>query len=670
MRKKSFVVRGAQCLQALMAVALFAHCGGSDRKFGGGTGGSGGASAGAAGRVNGASGSSHAGTAGTAGGGLAEAAASGVADSAGEAGIGGSLAGAGGASGGGDSGGDGGSSGGNPSAGMGGGPPAVGSPCATGSDCAGGNCIDGVCCEGLCAGCKACSTALTGKANGTCAPVLGGQDPHNQCADETATNQCGNDGMCDGNGACRKVSTSKACAAAACGSSGFTPARTCDGLGECKTAAAESCGSYPCTLSGCAKTCSAQSDCSGSSYCNITSGTSGTCTSKKTNGTAATQSFECSSAIVADGVCCDQACTGCKACSGAPLTGGAAGQCLNVVAGQDAHNTCAASGKACGLDGACDGTGACRSAPLPGAACSDDPANKCITGGTCQAGVCAGASTPACAAPAKCKGPGTCVPASGLCSYPDLSNTTCDDGNACTLSDKCTAGVCGGTQNPCNTPPPCKVSTTCSAGQCNYTNAANGVTDNSCPASAPGKVCNAGTCVKCTTDAHCASSTSTPSCSTSQSCVCRIKDPNNLILNPNFDGNLSGWTVVSPSSTPLQADVENCPQSNSVYVNGGNLEQCIGRVKENTTYYLGAMSKQGSPGDYLRATFFSGIDCGGSFFDNPIEVYFAWGSSGWAPTDKANASAVSPAGAKSAFITSYSSVRGIDQVYFGTVDHY
>ena len=96
----------------------------------------------------------------------------------------------------------------------------VGAACQTNGECTLGNCIDGFCCASACAGCNACSNALTGKANGTCAPALSGQDPHETCADETASNQCGNDGTCDGAGACRKVTTSHTCTQASCSSDG------------------------------------------------------------------------------------------------------------------------------------------------------------------------------------------------------------------------------------------------------------------------------------------------------------------------------------------------------------------------------------------------------------------------------------------------------------------
>jgi hypothetical protein len=191
---------------------------------------------------------------------------------------------------------------------------AVGSPCSAASDCSSGNCIDGVCCATTCSGCNACVNTLTGKNDGTCAPVVSGQDPHNTCSDETQTNQCGNDGTCDGQGACRKVSSNHVCTQASCSSDGkaFTPATTCDGTGKCSTATPQSCGAFQCTNTGCLKTCSTQTECGAGSYCNTTAGT---CATKKENGSQAMGTYECTSGIVADGVCCNTVCGQCNSCS-------------------------------------------------------------------------------------------------------------------------------------------------------------------------------------------------------------------------------------------------------------------------------------------------------------------------------------------------------------------
>ena len=71
---------------------------------------------------------------------------------------------------------------------------ADGSSCLLGAECTNGSCIDGYCCNSACAGlCQACSAALTGGANGTCAFVLFGMDPDDDCPGPKT---------CDGLGAC------------------------------------------------------------------------------------------------------------------------------------------------------------------------------------------------------------------------------------------------------------------------------------------------------------------------------------------------------------------------------------------------------------------------------------------------------------------------------------
>jgi hypothetical protein len=61
-------------------------------------------------------------------------------------------------------------------------PKANGAACQVNADCSSGSCADGVCCNTVCiSGCQACSAALTGNADGICAPVLAGTDPKNSC---------------------------------------------------------------------------------------------------------------------------------------------------------------------------------------------------------------------------------------------------------------------------------------------------------------------------------------------------------------------------------------------------------------------------------------------------------------------------------------------------------
>jgi len=358
---------------------------------------------------------------------------------------------------------------------------AVGAPCSASTECAAGNCVDGVCCAGPCSGCNACGVALTGKDDGVCAPVIGGKDPHGTCADETTTNQCGNDGWCDGAGACRKVSTSHVCVDASCTGSVFTPTSTCDGAGACKTVKSVDCAPSPCAKSGCVTTCAAQADCDKTtSYCDTVAKT---CAAKKTNGSTASQTYECTSGFVADGVCCNQDnCTGCMACTKA-LNGQTDGQCRSVPQDQIAHAACTVSTDTCGATGMCDGAGACQYI-AKGTACGSTCAGGSQTLKTCDGkGTCA-AGTPTSCAPFACAGD-TCgtrkTPGFTCSSTSECDSGFCADGRCCNraCTGSCEAcdvaaspGTCttlGSKATPHAGHPPCNGSDAPCAGQCDGT---------------------------------------------------------------------------------------------------------------------------------------------------------------------------------------------------------
>ena len=67
-----------------------------------------------------------------------------------------------------------------------------------------------------------------------------------------------------------------------------------------------------------------------------------------------------------------------------------------------------------------------------------------------------------------CHVAGTCDPATGICSNPNKADgTSCDDGDACTQTDTCQAGVCSGTLINCDDGDACTVDTCdASTGQC------------------------------------------------------------------------------------------------------------------------------------------------------------------------------------------------------------
>src|SRR5262249_39280679 len=128
---------------------------------------------------------------------------------------------------------------------------------------------------------------------------------------------------------------------------------------------------------------------------------------------------DCISGFCADGVCCNTPCNAgpCDACS--------------VAAGASAAGICTL---------------------LTGPACDDG--NLCTQLDTCVAGLCTGKNAIVCTPSDDCHTAGICKPASGICSNPIMPDgTTCDDANACTKNDTCSAGVCSAGA-PVNCPPP------------------------------------------------------------------------------------------------------------------------------------------------------------------------------------------------------------------------
>lgn len=132
-----------------------------------------------------------------------------------------------------------------------------------------------------------------------------------------------------------------------------------------------------------------------------------------------------------------------------------------------------------------------------GSGCSDG--NACTETDTCQAGVCVGANPVTCTASDPCHVAGVCDTGTGACSNPNADDgTTCNDANACTQTDACQSGVCTGA-NPvvCTPIDPCHV-----AGVCNTV---TGICPN--PAAPDGTTCddqNATTCGDICTSAVCA----------------------------------------------------------------------------------------------------------------------------------------------------------------------
>ncbi|MEW6435281.1 MAG: hypothetical protein AB1730_27625 [Myxococcota bacterium] len=106
-----------------------------------------------------------------------------------------------------------------------------------------------------------------------------------------------------------------------------------------------------------------------------------------------------------------------------------------------------------GIDDDLDGDTDCADFDCNARTCTNG--NKCVTGLTCQGGQCLGGTQVVCdAPPSPCfMGAGICVVDAG-CRYPPNAGVACDDSDDCTTMDTCRLdGTCSGTPKPCTTPP-------------------------------------------------------------------------------------------------------------------------------------------------------------------------------------------------------------------------
>ncbi len=167
------------------------------------------------------------------------------------------------------------------------------------------------------------------------------------------------------------------------------------------------------------------------------------------------------------------------------------------------------------VDGVCCDTacnaGVCDSCSIAGGAASNgtcalftgtpcDDGNGCTKSDTCQAGVCVSGSPVICAALDACHDIGTCDMATGMCDSPAKPDgAACDDGDRCTLSDTCQTGSCVGA-NPviCPMPDACHDVGVCDkvSGLCSNSAKADGTTCDDGDACSLGETCQAGVCGK------------------------------------------------------------------------------------------------------------------------------------------------------------------------------
>jgi hypothetical protein len=374
------------------------------------------------------------------------------------------------------------------------GPPPLldnGKPCAAPAACASGFCADGVCCETACTGlCLGCVSARTSMRDGVCAAARAGSDPDGEC-ERMAPESCAQDGECDGAGACRKYGTDTLCGPESCALGLYTPARQCDGKGQCPNVMAVACGAFPCEGNRCRMVCTSNDQCVAGNFCQ-----GGQCAAKKPTGMACAAAGDCLSGNCVDGVCCESPCTDrCLACK-RTSTEQADGKCAPIKVGTDPDSECnEESPRSCGNDGYCDGKGACRKQPTS-VTCTDprcsngeatsegkcDGKGKCAAGQTsscnglaCDANQCRAMCNAGVGEPAGCLTDRYCEAGRKRCSPPKEVGGGCMVGLAgeCRAGLKCATGTnicCRETSEICaGKGAPCTEGKFCASGECDLT---------------------------------------------------------------------------------------------------------------------------------------------------------------------------------------------------------
>jgi hypothetical protein len=346
------------------------------------------------------------------------------------------------------------------------GPKPIGQSCSSGAECVSTHCVDGVCCDMACTGgCKSCSLS---SAPGKCTPIaMGNVDPRGVCQDLTAA-MCSTNGRCDGAGGCQKYKMGTMCSPESCTANVYKPPSTCSATGQCVAPDSLPCSPYVCNGTSCFGACTADANCLTPNTC------VGNSCGLKGLGASCSAASECGSKFCAQGVCCDEACTGsCRSCS---LTG-TLGTCSNVTTGAaDPAGLCVDQGNAsCGTNGKCQG-GACQKY-AKGSSCKDStcpttgimftPGSTCDGNGACvtppnsscfpyacgAAGAGANVCRNSCLADADCASPAVCI--GGSCGLKGFGKA-CADGAEC-VSHFCAQGfccnsACNGTCRSCGLP--------------------------------------------------------------------------------------------------------------------------------------------------------------------------------------------------------------------------
>ncbi len=139
--------------------------------------------------------------------------------------------------------------------------------------------------------------------------------------------------------------------------------------------------------------------------------------------------------------------------------------CTDGVCGGGSLRDCSIAGDQCN-NGVCNETAdQCEASPkADGAGCSDG--RYCTSGESCTAGVCGGGTKRDCSAVGDLCNDGVCNEPANQCeAQPKPDGTACEDGEHCTVTDTCVAGVCTtGPARDCS-----ELDDDCNTGVCNET---------------------------------------------------------------------------------------------------------------------------------------------------------------------------------------------------------
>jgi hypothetical protein len=184
-------------------------------------------------------------------------------------------------------------------------------------------------------------------------------------------------------------------------------------------------------------------------------------------------------------------------CAGTNLCNQTYGCLAGVCTGSNPVTCIAAD--ACHLVGQCQpATGTCSSPPAPDGTACPTGSNHCLTAYACLAGLCTGTGIVTCSATDQCHAPGTCNPATGICSNPAVPDgTACNGSNLCNQTYACVGGNCLGTHPvPCLPTDACRLTGTCDpeTGACTNPTAPDGTPCSDGNACTTGDFCSSGTC--------------------------------------------------------------------------------------------------------------------------------------------------------------------------------